>query len=369
MSRMLQALKKLEARSAWTAVPSAPVLRLDDAITAVGEADSSAPAVGTPSAVEAIAPPPAIGIAQETVAPFPAVAPAIVVQPLPAFLAALSEHSGYGAVVVEAPRLEIPQPRPAAPPASKSATASTATPPVPAPEPVVAATVQSAGPASPTAAPASKQLAPTRQFSSLERTVARALADATQAEPYRQTAQRLAEAAQEIAGHSLLLVGVGAASETHDVTLHTAAALAEQHGPVLVVDADLARRGLTDQLNLADVRGLAELLRGDCPAADAIQATMLTGVSILTPGRAGLMLTSSTAERLPAVFDKLAADFRLILIDGGRTGEPGVLELARVCDATYFVVRLGSTEAAQAQAALREFRSSAARVLGCIATS
>ena len=38
-------------------------------------------------------------------------------------------------------------------------------------------------------------------------------------------------------------------------------------------------------------------------------------------------------------------------------------------DATYFVVRLGATEARAAQGALKAFRGSGARVMGCVATT
>ena len=47
---------------------------------------------------------------------------------------------------------------------------------------------------------------------------------------------------------------------------------------------------------------------------------------------------------------------------------PGRDALARLADATYFVVQLGAVETSEAQAALRDFRAASARVLGCIAT-
>ncbi len=65
----------------------------------------------------------------------------------------------------------------------------------------------------------------------------------------------------------------------------------------------------------------------------------------------------------------LESEYRLVLIDGGRTSELAAATLARLSDATYFVIRLGQTEASLAQAAVRDFRAAGARVLGCIATS
>jgi Mrp family chromosome partitioning ATPase len=72
---------------------------------------------------------------------------------------------------------------------------------------------------------------------------------------------------------------------------------------------------------------------------------------------------------MAAVVQTLEARYRLVLIDGGRTSDPAAATLARLSDATYFVVRLGETGVAAAQAAVSDFRAAGARVLGCIATS
>jgi Mrp family chromosome partitioning ATPase len=86
-------------------------------------------------------------------------------------------------------------------------------------------------------------------------------------------------------------------------------------------------------------------------------------------GLARLGDPAAAANRLAAVVQTLEASYRLVLIDGGRSSELAAATLARLSDATYFVVRLGQTEAALAQAAVRDFRAAGARVLGCIATS
>jgi Mrp family chromosome partitioning ATPase len=73
---------------------------------------------------------------------------------------------------------------------------------------------------------------------------------------------------------------------------------------------------------------------------------------------------SSVEELLP----QMVEEFACVLIDAGRTCDPAAASLARVADATYFVVQLGAIETNEAQAALRDFRAAGARVLGAIAT-
>ena len=58
---------------------------------------------------------------------------------------------------------------------------------------------------------------------------------------------------------------------------------------------------------------------------------------------------------------------KCLLIDGGRATDSSASTLARMADATYLVVQLGTVEASEAQSALAALRAAGARVLGCIA--
>jgi Mrp family chromosome partitioning ATPase len=236
-----------------------------------------------------------------------------------------------------------------------------------------AAPADNAGPAPPPVPPAGPRGTgrppPLRQPTLLERAVRRTLADHERSEPYRQLADRLKADLDQIAGRSILLTGVGPASETHEVILHAAAILAEAGEPILVIDGDVARRTLSSQLECSSGTGLAELARGETPDADPIQATTFDNLSVLPIGKVRLPDPATVANRLAALVQSLEESYRFVIIDGGRTSDLAPAALARLCDATYFVVRLGETEATTAQAALRDFRATGARLLGCIATS
>jgi Mrp family chromosome partitioning ATPase len=208
-----------------------------------------------------------------------------------------------------------------------------------------------------------------RKPGSLERQVRRTLSDPGRSQPLAQLADRLQREAEQTASKTLLLVGVGPRSSTHEVLVHVAALLAEKHAQrVLLIDADLARRSLSEGLEQGQASGLAEALRSNKPVRDRFQATALAGVSLLPAGRRQAGEPMAEATQLEEILREAADAFSLVLVDGGRTVDDAAAALARLTDAVYFVVQLGEVEASEAQRALRDFRAVSARVLGCIAT-
>jgi len=211
--------------------------------------------------------------------------------------------------------------------------------------------------------------APGRKPGNLERQVCRTLSDRARSQPLVQLADRLRREAEQTASKTLLFVGVGEHSETRDTLLYAAAILAEKYGDqVLIIDADLARRSLTDGLEQGSSPGVAELLRGSESVRPRCQPMALPGLSLLPAGLLRQVDLQGTGPRLEEVLRQAAEDFSLVMLDGGRSGDLLAASLARLADATYFVVQLGAVETGEAQAALRDFRAASARVLGCIAT-
>jgi Mrp family chromosome partitioning ATPase len=167
----------------------------------------------------------------------------------------------------------------------------------------------------------------------------------------------------------VVLVGVGPESTPHEALLYAATLLAEKGaGDVLLVDADLARRPLSQALECGKEPGLAELVRGDVPSSESCRPTAVSKLSFLPAGVMPHADLSTVGFRLEEVVQQLAAKYSLLLLNAGRTSDRGASDLAHLADATYFVVQLGTVETSEAQAALRDFRAAGARVLGCIAT-
>jgi Mrp family chromosome partitioning ATPase len=211
--------------------------------------------------------------------------------------------------------------------------------------------------------------APSRRATPLERQVKAALRDPARSKPLVELAERIERDAAPSNSKVIALVGLGAEGATHETTLYAATALAERaEGRVLVVDADLARRTLSQELDYRKAPGLGELLRGDMSAVERHQPTTVEKLMFLPAGGAAEADIAAAGARLEEVLEQLSEGFSLVLIDGGRTVDPGASTLARQADVTYFVVQLGTVAASEAQASLRDFRAAGARVVGCVAT-
>jgi Mrp family chromosome partitioning ATPase len=173
---------------------------------------------------------------------------------------------------------------------------------------------------------------------------------------------------EQTGSKSVLWTAVGATSGMHETLLHVAAILNGQHtGKVLLVDADLARRALSTAVDYGQQPGLADLLSSGGLRTRCLP-TGFERLSILPAGLLRQVDLPTIAAQLEELLEQLADEFSVVLICGASTSDPASATLARIADATYFVVQLGAVEASEAQAALRDFRAAGARVLGCIAT-
>jgi len=181
-------------------------------------------------------------------------------------------------------------------------------------------------------------------------------------------AERIRRDLEQMGGKTVLLVGVGKDSAAHEAALYAAAVVGQRRGDVLLIDADLARRPLTDGFDRAAQSGLSELIQNQRSPQETCRPTALPGVSLLAGGQQRHLDLSANGLRLEEILRQLSPEFGLLIVNGGRTPDLSASTLGRLCDATYFVVQLGAVEAAEAQNALRDFRAAGARVLGCIAT-
>jgi len=324
MARMLQALKNLEARTPAKPAPKPKVSPPPNVIERLAASSVSPPA-----------PPPA------SVPSAPAVTESID---------ALSSHLASLEIAIQDPpgRFELGRvaATPFVPPLSNVA-------------PSVATSFVSKPPASPESS--------SRTTCEIERLIRRTLGDPVRSKPLALLMQRLLQDMQQTAAKSLAFVGVGQ-SATHEALLYAATLLADQgSGQVLLVDADSARRRLTEALEFGRERGLVELLKAEIAADEAGRPTTVEKLMFLPTGLSGLDV-EQTRVRWGTVLEQLTAGSECVLVDAGSTSDPVASTLARIADATYLVVQLGTVEANDAQKALAEFRAAGARVLGCIAT-
>lgn len=208
-----------------------------------------------------------------------------------------------------------------------------------------------------------------RPVTAIERAAARTLNNPPQARPVVDLADRLEGEANQTGSQTIVLVGLGSGRGTAEALVLAGTLLAERRQrEVLLVDADLARRGLSAALECAGHEGFADALASN-RSLDAVAQRLATRNLRLLPAGRGADIDVKLAEsRLEAMLKGLGQAYGLVLIDGGQAGSELSAALARQADATYLVVELGAVEAAQAQAALRDLRAAGGRVLGCIAT-
>lgn len=208
--------------------------------------------------------------------------------------------------------------------------------------------------------PVATRVAPQRQH--WEAAVAGHLAEPEAAQNYRQLAERMLANSPPGVPQNLLLTGVGCPAE--ETLGRLAWTLAEMCGPVLMVDANRAHSPLTIQLQHSGAPGLEEILRGEpAPLLPTGHARLFF---LPTGNRAG----DASGESLMALGESLAkwrSSYPIVLIDGGDALSESARALARLCDATYLLVGLGTATTEAAREATRRFRATGGRLLGCIA--
>lgn len=157
-------------------------------------------------------------------------------------------------------------------------------------------------------------------------------------------------------GVSTVTLGLGASVAT-----------AAQHG-VLLVESHPGAPSLAARLGAAPPAGIAEVLTKDTPREQAIVATAVPRVSLMTRGRAAVDLSQ---PRWLGLFDELLADlqsgFDLCLFDGGALeAYPESLVVASHVDGVLLVVKAERTPMSRVEAAAETLARAGANVLGVV---
>lgn len=133
------------------------------------------------------------------------------------------------------------------------------------------------------------------------------------------------------------------------VALNLAAALARARQRVLVIDADLQRPSLLRLLGVEAHAGLTDVLGAELPPAEATVRLLPAGFSLL-PTREPVANPTEllTSPRLREVLTLLEAEYDFLLFDSSpllRVNDANLL--ARLTNATVYVIRAGKTSSLQ----------------------
>ena len=166
-----------------------------------------------------------------------------------------------------------------------------------------------------------------------------------------------------------LAVTSAAPSDGKSVTAANLAITCAQSGMrVLLVDCDLRRGQLHHLFGIARSPGIAQLLQGSATAEEAIRASHVVGLDLLTAGEDAIGATETLrSTRMLSLLRALPEKFDLVILDS-----PPVLAVAdasmlgAVADGVLLVLRVGHTDRADALAAVQQLDTVGARVLGAV---
>ncbi|MHB8433770.1 MAG: GumC family protein [Candidatus Tyrphobacter sp.] len=138
------------------------------------------------------------------------------------------------------------------------------------------------------------------------------------------------------------------------VAVNLALALAERHGPVLVVDADLRRPSVHRLLRVAEMPGLGDVLERGLPIEQATQRTAHQQIDVLAGGSAVRdPVVALESGRLRRLLAGAGQHYASIIVDTSALGPVhDALEVARSVDASLVVISAGRTRVKQLARAL-----------------
>jgi Mrp family chromosome partitioning ATPase len=167
---------------------------------------------------------------------------------------------------------------------------------------------------------------------------------------------------------SLMFTSPGDGDGKTETLVALAAALVKRiTGKVLLVDGNLHRPGLARCLGVDAARGLSDVLIGEATWQQVVCRTDMPRVSVL-PGVRLAARDGWPPERLNLgpLLAELGREYRLVLIDTASLAHTEVAPVARYCDGTYLIVRLGRATRRAVRDAVKVIQDCRGRVLGSV---
>jgi Mrp family chromosome partitioning ATPase len=168
------------------------------------------------------------------------------------------------------------------------------------------------------------------------------------------------------ASAALLLVAPDMEPEVCRTAAHLAARLA-RHGTrdVLLMDCNVTDKSLSDLFELRGKAGLTDVLHGRADAAECVTPTSIDGLFVLPAGRGDARQFDDVTRSVGNLLAQLKQRYRYVIASGDAQEAAGRV-IARLCDGTYVLVRLGQTEMEPAALTMQHLLEAGARVLGCV---
>lgn len=188
------------------------------------------------------------------------------------------------------------------------------------------------------------------------------------AESYRSVRTALLFSQPEKPPKVILLTSPAPAEGKTTTTLNLAITLAQDRNNVLIIDADLRKGCCHARVGIKNHRGLSNVLTGNFILQEAIQATSVSGLSIVTRGMCPPNPTDLLgSQRMRQMLSSLRQSFDFILIDSPPAipvSDAAILSV--ICDGVLLVFHGQKTTAASARQAMERLDAVRPRFLGVV---
>jgi polysaccharide biosynthesis transport protein len=171
------------------------------------------------------------------------------------------------------------------------------------------------------------------------------------------------------ADHRVLLVmGSLPGSGTTTVISNLALAFATSEKRVLVIDANFRRPSQHRVMGLQESPGLADVLAGRRPLADAVQATSTANLDLLSAGSKELRVFERlSAQSMAELLTAARATYDIVLVDVAPVVVAGdAMGLAQKVDATILVVRANAEKRGMVARVRNELADARSEFLGVV---
>ncbi len=167
--------------------------------------------------------------------------------------------------------------------------------------------------------------------------------------------------------HTMLVTSAGPQEGKSTVTANLAVALARRQQTVLVIDADLRRPKIHTLFDLPNTTGLSCVLQGSATLDEALQASDIDGISVLTSGPTPDVLDLLSSAPMAELLAQAAKQFSITLVDTpAYLAVMDAVPLVPQVDGVLLVIGLAQARRMDVLATTEQLQSADAGLLGTV---
>jgi polysaccharide biosynthesis transport protein len=169
------------------------------------------------------------------------------------------------------------------------------------------------------------------------------------------------------ASKTILITSPSQGNGKTTIAVNLALAMSQGDQKTVLVDADLRRPAVHTALNLAVKPGLAEIVRGDRSALEAIRIWKKNKLEVITAGgRLPNVTEIAGSKRISSILNDLKDTFEVIIVDAPPLVISDAYSLASKVDGVILIMVPGQTREEQAKVMKDQLERAGAKVIGVV---